>query len=356
MANRDCVHLHVPGKIAIESRQMTGRFTHIEQFGALTTEMLKFRLRSAFFHVQNNLAKPALAGKLDFLNQLADVLAENGLEPVLVQGCKRIEEFAAAEPRHLHINMQDRPVQGDNILSCSPSYLRGFWYLDRQGTRNNSSLAQQDFQPSTMDADFARTFFARLRKTFVTTNRSKFPQTDRKPKSVKMGSISLFLQDFRPAPYAPAYVDYTDLMQVVVENRGARHVYIKPHPLQRVHELEHIMPYHDPGAGVSVVDTSVHDLLAHSDMAVSQTSAVGFEANLHRVPMIMAGQVDFHHNCVTLRSPAHYADAMNSALTSRFHYEKYLVWFLKHNLFEPAQGARTRERCAALLREMGIIA
>ena len=115
------------------------------------------------------------------------------------------------------------------------------------------------------------------------------------------------------------------------------------------------MPYHDPGAGVAVVDTSIHDLLAHCDLAVSQTSAVGFEANLHRVPTIMAGQVDFHHNAVTMRSPAHYADAMETALTSRFHYEKYLVWFLKHNLFEPAQGARTRERCAALLREMGVI-
>jgi len=335
---------------------MSSKFTHIEQFSELTPEILKFRLRTAFFHVQNNLAKPALAGNLDFLNMLAGVLAENGFDPVLVQGCKRIEDFAAVDGRHLHINMRDRPVQGESILSCSPSYLRGFWYLDRLGTRNNSSLRLKDFRPSTMDADYARSLFARLRKNFVATNRSKFPQADITPKSVRQGSISLFLQDFRPAPYAPAFVEYTDLMQVVVENRGARHVYIKPHPLQRVHELEHIMPYHDPGAGVSVVDTSIHDLLAHCDLAVSQTSAVGFEANLHRVPTIMAGQVDFHHNAVTLRSPADYADAMKTALTSRFHYEKYLVWFLKHNLFEPAQGARTRERCAALLREMGIIA
>ena len=133
-----------------------------------------------------------------------------------------------------------------------------------------------------------------------------------------------------------------DGIEAAIAVRGARALMIKPHPNQTLAELEHLARYHDPAAGVQVTQASIHDLLAACDVALTVTSAVGFEAFLHKKPVVLGGQTDFWHNAVTLTDPARLADAITLALTRHWPHEKFLVWFLKHHSVEDSPAALPR--------------
>jgi CDP-glycerol glycerophosphotransferase (TagB/SpsB family) len=87
----------------------------------------------------------------------------------------------------------------------------------------------------------------------------------------------------------------------------------------------------------TLVDNSVHDIIRASNVIVSQNSAVGFEALMHRKPVITCAQTDYataslvSHTAAELRdnirrAPSHFAD---------FPFEKYFYWFLRLNMQEP---------------------
>jgi len=311
------------------------------------------RAPTLYFHADVNLLPAALAGKLNFINILTGILTDWGYQVGLVAAGNDIDAIAQSVLSHLHIVMGYQPIFGANLLASIPGYLHGFWYLDEMGVRNNSSIRMKDFSPKGMDSQFAQQVFAKLRDKFVDGNLSKYPQANSPGFQTEKGAISLFLQDFKPSRHYPNYVSFPDLITRVIAHRGNRHVYIKPHPLQRAEDFALIMPHHDPNGGVSVVDHGIHQLLAASGLVVTQTSAVGFEAYLHKVPVVLAGQTDFHHNAVTVRDGASVSAAMDTALAQRFHFEKYLVWFLKQNMLEPLQRKRTIERCKAILTNKG---
>lgn len=272
--------------------------------------------------------------------------------PVLEQGGEAIDEMARADLRHLHVVMHDAPRYAQNVFSAVPSYLHGYWYFDEVGTRNNSSIRLAQFRPTGMSDEFARGLHGRLFEKYVEGNLSKYPQEDGAFEPEE-GALCLFTQTFDAAKYYRDFVSYPALIEATIAARGGRRLYIKPHPLQRVEELAQLMEYHAPGKGVEVVQASIHQLLARASTVITQTSAVAFEANLHKVPAVLAGQTDFHHNAVTITDPSEMGAALSACATRKFEYEKYLVWFLQHQLYEPFKAHQTRARLAEAFARKG---
>ena len=64
------------------------------------------------------------------------------------------------------------------------------------------------------------------------------------------------------------------------------------------------------------------------------TSAVGFEAFLHKKPVVLAGQTDFGQNAITVTDPASVGAAIEAAIARKWPHEKFLVWFLKQNCLD----------------------
>ena len=188
---------------------------------------------------------------------------------------------------------------------------------------------------------------------FVAKNRSKFDQAFVQDFRPKDGAICIFAQDFLEPKFHTHHLTFPELIEGVLANRAGRPVYIKPHPAQSFDEAAKLMTYHAPDDGIEVTTHSIHGLLESASVAVTLTSAVAFEANLHKVPAILGGQTDFHHNAVTVTHQSGIKAALAEAESREFHFEKYLVWFLTHGLIRPKHADAARKRIETLLTLKG---
>lgn len=288
--------------------------------------------RSVFFHAAKEPVQVMQAGHFKLFNGIAETAQAAGLEVHLcLMSLKSVE--LAAQPQHLNIFFGDRPYFGQNCFHSTPTYLNGYWYFDEIAVRNNSSQRIIPFRPHTMDRSHAEQFHSKLFKRFVTANKSKFDQSKRDA-TLKPGGIFMPLQCFTPEPYAPCHTNYPDLIRQVIAVRGNRNVYLKPHPRQTYDEMKEIMEFQDQKAGIIISDASIHDHLAACEMVVTLNSAVGFEAFLHKKPVVLAGLTDFAQCATTVTTLGALAAAMDSARHKKWQYEKFLVWFLQHNCIE----------------------
>lgn len=301
----------------------------------LTTARLNAAAPTVFFHARDKLAQALLAGHFRLLGGLADHARLTGQAVEVITFDPAAQDRAMGQGGHTHIFMDDRPAYGPNAVHCVPSYLHGFWFFDELGTRNNSVMRLAKFDPRPMSGDFARDQHAQLVARFVTANRSKFDQAPRGA-DLEPGSVCLFAQDFKPPRHHKHYMTMPQMIEAAIAAKGARRLYIKPHPGQTLEELGALSTYHDPKGGVEISQASIHDLLAVADVCLTLTSAVGFEAFLHKTPVVLGGQTDFWQNAVTLTDPTRMAEAIEAAMAKDWPHEKFLVWYLRQMCVEDA--------------------
>jgi hypothetical protein len=317
---------------------MQNWFTHPTHLDLSTLARLAHADPCAYFYCPEYLYKAAEAGELDCLNLVAEVCAQKGYRPVLLNDPREWVDDLLATEKHIHILIKDEPRQrANNIFYCVPSYLNGYWYFDRHGVRNNSSTRDAVFDESKIDAGRAAKFHANLRAQFIDLNVSKFTQSDVDTGTIPDNSIFIPAQKFLPVDYCPFYIDYPTLIAATIARRGDRPVVIKPHPMQKPAELDVINTFDDPDNNVHVTDASIHAILAKTDVVVTQSSAVAFEALIHNVPSVLAGASDFHHVLTTIKDVSELNIAMAQALNSDVPYSAYLFWFLREQMIKPAQ-------------------
>lgn len=314
----------------------------------LTARRLSDLPDTLFFHGRDKLAAGLGKGYFRLLEALADHAARAGWALEIVEFSPRGQDLVVACPRHLHVFMDDRPVYAANAVHSVPSYLHGFWYFDEIGSRNNSLQRLRKFDPRPMSGDWAREFHAQLVHKFVEANLTKFPQAERGKEPVEPGCLAFFAQDFGVPRYHLHHMRVTEMIEAAIAAKGGRRLYIKPHPNQTLAETEALARYHAPKSGVHLTHASIHDLLAAADCALTVSSAVGFEAFLHRKPVVLGGQTDFWQNAITLTDPARMPEAIAAALARDWPFEKFLVWFLRQNCLEdsPASLPQVLDRLA----------
>jgi hypothetical protein len=305
----------------------------------------------AYFYCPEYLYKSAEAGELDCLNLVAEVCAQKGYRPVLLNDPREWVDDLLATEQHLHILVKDEPRQpAKNVFYCVPSYLNGYWYFDTHGVRNNSSTRDAVFNAGAIDNARAAKFHGNLRANFIDLNLSKFEQSDTGATTLPDNAIFIAVQKFLPIEYCPFYIDYPTLIAATIKLRGDRPVVIKPHPMQKPAELDVINAFHDPDHGVFVTDASIHAILPKSNVVVTQSSAVAFEALIHEVPSVLAGASDFHHVLTTVKDVSELGAAMTQAMNSNVPYSAYLFWFLREQMIKPAQENSALKRIKRVFR------
>lgn len=248
--------------------------------------------------------------------------------PVAVVAYDADSHAAAADPTHVHILMEDRPLYAPTAFHCVPSYLHGFWFFDEVATRNNSSARLARFDPRVIAAPFADALARRLADRFVARNRSKFDQPPR-GQPVPAGCLAFFAQDFRTPLHHRHHMTVPRMLDALIAARGDRPVVIRAHPNQKPDEIAALADRIGPG--VSVSHASIHDILAACACTVTVTSACAFEGFLHGRPAVLGGQTDFAQNAVTLTDPARMADALAAATGRDWPHDRFLAWYLtKH--------------------------
>jgi capsule polysaccharide modification protein KpsS len=102
---------------------------------------------------------------------------------------------------------------------------------------------------------------------------------------------------------------------------------------------------------LTVSAANIHDILAAAARVVTINSAVGVEAYLHRKPVILCGQADFHHIADVARSVDALADLLSRDPKPRA-YAKYIHWYFAQmclSTTEPDLTGRFLDRVAAAL-------
>jgi hypothetical protein len=294
-----------------------------------------------FFHARGRLATALQAGHFKLLNALADHARFQGLDTEVVTFHAATQDLALAQGGHCHIFMDDRPAYGRNAVHCVPAYLHGYWFFDEVGSRNNSQMRLNKFDPAPMSGDYARDLHTQLYARFVTANKSKFEQLARGAE-LTPDSLCFFAQDFKAPQHHNHYLTVPGMIEAAIAAKGARKLYIKPHPVQTVEELAVLTGYHDPEQGVEVTGASIHDLLEVAACVLTVTSAVGFEAFMHKKPVVLGGQTDFGQSAITLTDAARMPEAITEAMTKRWYFEKFLVWYLRQMCIEDANWCLPR--------------
>lgn len=314
-----------------------------------TLDELRSRGPTLFIHPHAGIYDAVVKGALDGINNVIALTREAGFEPLVIRGTQW-EDDLVADRRHIHIMMHDRPYVAPNVFHCVPSYLRGFWYFDEVAPRQMSSIRLLEFRQGRIKQEKADAFFEELRAKYLDPN-WKFGNQPPLENGFEpeRGCISVFTQNFAGPQYFRDFYTEIQMVEGVIASRGDRRVYIKAHPNQSKADKKILQQYHDPTAGIEVVEQNIHTLLAASDLVVTMTSAVAFEGFLHRVPCVLGGQSDFHHNAITCMDINKLGDAMQAAMSREFPFEKYLYWFLAEQCHRPQKKQQARR---IVLRKM----
>ncbi len=214
------------------------------------------------------------------------------------------------------------------IFNTGIAYIYPFWNLDPWGIRALSSIAALPFDPAAGDPTAAAGFAARLRKRLVDARISRYLQPIRQI-PVPARSIAVFLQSEAHRDVGETcHLTLRQMLGALLARDDGRPIVVKPHPRDR-----------DPGtraylarlaardARVQLTDANIHDILAAADVAVTINSAVGIEAHLHRVPVVLCGRADFHHAAVTVTRRADMNDAIARAEANDWPHEAFLHWY-----------------------------
>ncbi|WP_428928494.1 hypothetical protein [Marinibacterium sp. SX1] len=270
---------------------------------------------------------------MPFYARLRDGLQARGrtveIRPLgISQGKARVLDQAAGDTA-IHLVNHGR-LHHPRVWNAGIAYVYPFWNVDPRGIRAFSSIADLPFDPDTIDTEAARPFFRRLRKRLVDGRSSRYPQPEARA-TLPDGPVAVFLQS-----EAHRDVDETchltrEEMLDTVLAQAPGPVVVKPHPRDQDPAtqawLDGLAARHPR---LILSHGNIHDLLAACSRVVTINSAVGIEAYLHRKPVVLCGQADFHHIARTARDPDDLARALAERPRKRA-YDKYVHWYFARN-------------------------
>lgn len=212
------------------------------------------------------------------------------------------------------------------VRNAGIAYVYPFWNMDPSGIRAFSSISDMPFRPGEISGDVARPFMRRLRKRLVGGRSSRYEQPV-EVNTVPDGCVAVFMQsEGHRIVGETLYLDRWTMLETVCQCAQGS-VVVKPHPRdtdpETGHRLESLVQQY---GNLHVSTANIHDILAACARVVTINSAVGIEAYLHRKPVILCGQADFHHIADVARDAEGLAALLGQA-PRRHAYDKFIWWY-----------------------------
>ena len=297
-------------------------------------------------HVPRSWLRLGDEGLRPFYLRLVDAAAARGIEhEVTILDRETLAETVAADDA-VHI-VHHGGLAHPRVRNADVAYIYPFWNFDHQGIRAFSSMAGMTFPQDDIDPAVARPFFRRLRGRIVGRRTSRYPQPeDRVAQDPVRAAVFLQSEGHRVVGET-CYLDRLTMLRGVCEAVDGP-VVVKPHPRDT-----------DPGTPAMLAElcaayphlrvstANIHDLIAAADRVVTINSAVGIEAYLHRKPVILCGQSDFHHVADVARSVGDLHAVLGRAPRKRA-YDKFIWWYFGDRCLDasaPDVGAQALARC-----------
>lgn len=218
------------------------------------------------------------------------------------------------------------------VLNAGLSFIPPFYYMDPWGIRAFSSLTEKRFDPAEIDPVAAAAFYADLVARLVGGRKSRYLQPET-VLPVPQGCIAVFLQtETHRAVGDLCHLTMRRMIKALLDRDDPRAIVVKPHPRDAdLETLAWLAQKSRKDKRLQIVPGNIHDILAACDCVVTINSAVGVEAFLHRKPVVLCGQADFHHCAVTLRDGGSMDAAIAQAIATDWPFEAFLYWYFGLN-------------------------
>ena len=306
-------------------------------------------MQSIVFHLPRSWLGPTGTGLLPFYERLTAGLADQGVPFRLTALDRDSVMQTVSEDRDFHV-INHGQFEHPRVLNAGIAYVYPFWNMDPKGIRAFSSIADARFLPDQIDPDVARPFFRKLRQRLVDARTSRYEQPQERM-DLPAQCTAVFLQsEGHRVVGETCFLDRWEMLETVLNNSDLS-VVVKPHPRdsdpQTRVRLETLQKQYE---NFQIVDCNIHDLLRAAARVVTINSAVGIEAYLHRKPVILCGQSDFHHIAEVARTPAELARALSSAPKRRA-YDKFIWWYFAHHCLSTTEPNLTERFLARVRRD-----
>lgn len=288
------------------------------------------------FHVPRSWLSLGGDGLAPFYLRLVAGLQERGIT-FEVEVLER-ERLAArvAQDEAIHVVHHGRFAH-PRVRNADVAYIYPYWNFDWQGIRAFSSIAQASFPQGDIDPEVARPFFRRLRKRMVGQRTSRYAQPEDVAETGDVAAAVFLQSEGHRVVGETCYLDRWQMLDTVCEALDGP-VVVKPHPRDRdpatARGLETRLARY-PHLRVS--SGNIHDLIAAADRVVTINSAVGIEAYLHRKPVVLCGQSDFHHVADVAQTQAALAEILRRAPRKRA-YDKFIWWYFADQCLSSVDG------------------
>ncbi len=294
------------------------------------------------FYLPPKLRKQAMRGNHNFIKKVGDVLGNAGLS-VGFDGDDDLARLRAMARPGYSMYLMDEPVNGHG-LTFRRTYIYPFWHIEKQAARWAWPVAQDAFDPATVNPQKAANFY----RFWCNRLFDDAPQHARAD-----GFVYVPLQGQLLCKRSFQFCSPLEMVQTVLERDAGRQVMVKLHPSETYspeeqNALEDLLAEHDR---LFVRVGGTDRFLQNCDYIVTQNSSVGFMGYFFGKPLILFGKADFHHIALNVQRVGVLA-AFDQVQGHAPDYAAYLQWFLQQRAIN-AGRAEAKVKIRTVLRGHG---
>ena len=298
--------------------------------------------KTVTFYLPARLRQQAMNGNHNFINKVTDVLQGAGLD-VAFDGDGDLERLRAMARPGYGLHLMQEPVNARG-LTFRKTYMYPFWHIEKQAERWDWPVAQDQFDAASVDSRKAANFYRFWQNRLFDDT----PQA-----SHRGGFVYVPLQGQLLRHRSFQHCSPIDMIEAVLQYDARRTVIMTLHPnetytSQEQHALEALINKHDR-LRMGTNDTKTY--LQQCDYVVTQNSSAGFKGYFFGKPLILFGQIDFHH--IALRvDQLGVAETFAKVGDHEPDYAAYLYWFLQKRAINAGRPEAT-DRIRNTLRQHG---
>ena len=229
------------------------------------------------------------------------------------------------------------PPSHGRALQLRQTAILPFWHVEKARSRAQFRLARAEFRPDEIDGAAAKGFFRFWRRKLIAEGGGDAG-----------GHVLVLLQRDLLAPAGAAGLNAIEMIRATLDQERFRRVVLLPDPDAALSEPEmQALEALADGERVALRRRGLGPLLAGCDYVVTQNAPMALRAVLHRKPVILFAEAEFHHVCLHA-GPGTLARAYRNVLSRRVAYAKYFYWFLKLNCINagaPDAGEQILQSC-----------
>jgi hypothetical protein len=235
------------------------------------------------------------AGRHNFFRRLMDVITAQGWQVTLAESTLSARLEAPAKEGFALFHME--PPTHPTALTCRRTYVGAFWHIEAQAERWLWPVAQEVFDPETIDPVQAQHFVQNWKKR-------------------------LYPADFLPSDEGFAFIPLQGQLRAHRSFQA-----MSPKEIYTAEEIAALQDLAQRHPRFRIYHGESAEALRACSFVITQNSGLAFEGYFLRKPAVLFARSDFHHIAGSV--PRDGVEGAFAALQNAPDFDRYLYWFLQ---------------------------